>query len=661
MSLPDLLPIQPFTRPVRGTVTLPGSKSITNRALLLAALCDGPVTLTGALFSEDTEIMAEALRQLGFVVKEDVEQKTIYVEGRAGKIPAENATLHVGLAGTAARFLTALCAAAPKGTYKIDGVAQMRKRPMKGLFDALEKQGAKINYLGETGFFPIEIHAHGLRGGSVEIDASESSQMLSALLMVSPLAKETTDIHLTNSVRWPFVQMTTNLMSRFAQPNIGHLSEHSFRVQNQTAYSAEGGIFPIDPDATAASYFAALPIVSRGKLLLHGLHQGLQGDTDFLGICEKVGLSVEETNAGFEASFCGTQKPTGHTQDFSEFSDTFLTLAAIAPLLDGPTKITGIAHTRKQETDRVKGMANELKKLGQHVIETEDSLEIHPKPLTPGVTIETYGDHRFAMSFAILGCYDLLGNGQPWLTIKNPDCCKKTFPNFFDVLNQLRQEAHFPIVAIDGGAASGKSSTSRAIAECFNLLHVDTGSFYRAVTAELLARGIATTDQSAVKNALGQITLGTRVTGRSAFMEIGGQTIPEARIRSAEVTAAVSHFAAIPELRAALLAYQRGQTDVARKNDFCGLVMEGRDIGSVIFPDADFRFFLHADPAERARRREQQGQPDQIAERDRLDSQRKTAPLVLPPGATGIDSTYLTLEQVVEKLSATIATRLSRA
>ena len=219
----------------------------------------------------------------------------------------------------------------------------------------------------------------------------------------------------------------------------------------------------------------------------------------------------------------------------------------------------------------------------------------------------------------------------------------------------------FIIVAIDGGAASGKSSTSRAISERFNLLHVDTGSFYRALTAVLLQQRVAFGDVAAVKSALPHLVLGTRVTGRAAFMEINGQVVPETRIRSAEVTAAVSHFAAIADLRAALLAYQRGQTDVARKHGFRGLVMEGRDIGSVIFPDADFRFFLHADPVERARRRAEQGQPDQIAERDRLDTQRKTAPLVLPTGATGIDSTYLTLEQVVEKISATIATRLPPA
>lgn len=212
---------------------------------------------------------------------------------------------------------------------------------------------------------------------------------------------------------------------------------------------------------------------------------------------------------------------------------------------------------------------------------------------------------------------------------------------------------NFIIVAIDGGAASGKSSTSRALSERFHLLHVDTGSFYRAVTAELLRRGIAAGDVAAVKQALPSLQFSTQVTGRNAAMAIGGRVAGD-EIRSPEVNAAVSHFAAIPELRAALLAYQRGQTEVAKTHGFRGLVMEGRDIGSVIFPRADFRLFLHADPAERARRRAEQGQLDQVAERDRLDTQRKTAPLTCPDGAVDIDSTHLTLEQVVEKVSALI-------
>lgn len=215
----------------------------------------------------------------------------------------------------------------------------------------------------------------------------------------------------------------------------------------------------------------------------------------------------------------------------------------------------------------------------------------------------------------------------------------------------------FIIVAIDGGAASGKSSTSRTLSERFNLLHVDTGSFYRAVTAELLRRHVAATDLAAVKAALEQMRLGTRIDGRSARMEIDGHIAGD-EIRSAEVNAHVSHFAAIPEIRGALLAYQRGQADVARAHGFRGLVMEGRDIGSVIFPDADFRFFLHAHPEERARRRANEGQRDSIAERDRLDSSRKTAPLACPPGAISIDTTFLSLPEVVDQVAAPVAARL---
>ena len=218
--------------------------------------------------------------------------------------------------------------------------------------------------------------------------------------------------------------------------------------------------------------------------------------------------------------------------------------------------------------------------------------------------------------------------------------------------------APFLIVAIDGGAASGKSSSSRIISERFNLLHVDTGSFYRALTAGMLRAGATATDLAAIKAALAALRLGTRVNGRSAEMEIDGHPVGD-DIRSRAVNDHVSHFAAIPELRAALLAYQRGQADVARAHGFRGLVMEGRDIGSVIFPDADFRFFLHADPTERARRRASEGQHDSIVERDRLDSSRKTAPLACPVGATSIDTTHVTLDQVVDLMAAAIAKKLA--
>ncbi len=452
MPLPDLLPIQPFTRPVRGGVALPGSKSITNRALLLAALSDRPVTLTGALLSEDTQLMSAALRALGFVVREDAAAQTIHVAGRGGVIPAQRADLFVGLAGTAARFLAALCAAAPSGVFRLDGVPQMRKRPMKPLIDALRALGADIRCTGEEGFFPLEIHARGLAGGRVELDASESSQLLSALLMVAPLARGDVRVSLRGSVRWSYVDMTAQVMQAFTAGGrslVQRHDVHSFSILAQSSpYQRLGDTYAIEPDASAASYFLALPVVTGGSLTLLGAQdakRGLQGDTEFAEVMRAVGAEVRASERGLDVAFARGGARRGIAErDFKPISDTFLTLAAIAPLLEGPTRITGIAHTRKQETDRVAGMARELTRLGQRVLETEDSLEIHPQPLRPGQIIETYHDHRFAMSFGVLGCHDLHGDGRPWLSLQNPACCAKTFPHFFELLESLRAESLKP-------------------------------------------------------------------------------------------------------------------------------------------------------------------------------------------------------------------------
>lgn len=446
MSLPDLLPIQPFTRPARGEVTLPGSKSLTNRALMLAALCDQPVTLTGALFSEDTELMSEALRRLGLRVEADRAARTVRVSQQANAFNVVTADLFVGLAGTAARFLTALCAAAPRGIYRLDGVPQMRRRPMRPLIDALRALGAEIRCTGEEGFFPFEIHARGLRGGPVQLDARESSQLLSALLMVAPLARQPVQVELVGGVRRPFVRMTTRLMEQFGQPAPGWSSDgtDAFAVASGMPYRLPAGTYAIEPDATAASYFIALPLVTGGALGFPGLNVELQGDAAFADVMARAGLhrSVEGGRTIFTYQRGAVRR--GVTQDFSEFSDTFLTLAAISPLLSGTTRITGIAHTRKQETDRVAGMARELRRLGQEVVEEEDALTITPRPLRSGETIETYGDHRFAMSFGILGCHDLHGDGRSWLTIRNPACCAKTFPEFFTELSTQHRTAHAP-------------------------------------------------------------------------------------------------------------------------------------------------------------------------------------------------------------------------
>jgi 3-phosphoshikimate 1-carboxyvinyltransferase len=379
---------------------LPGSKSITNRALILAALAHGTTTLHGALFSRDTRIMVAALRTLGFVVETDETELTIRITGRGGEIPVGEAQIDVGNAGTAARFLTALVCLRPDGIFHFDGDEAMRRRPIGALLNALAQQGAQT----DTRTFPFTLRTAGLPGGEVSLDASESSQMLTALLMVAAHAKSPLVVKLTGEAgSKPFVQMTEAMIKQFAA--------------NPTEYQIEG-------DASAASYLLALPLVTGGQLTLTNYGGPLQGDVKFRDVIAAVSSSRHAV-----------------TRNFREFSDTFLTLAAIAPLLDGPTRITGITHTRKQETDRVAGMARELTKLGQHVIETEDSLEIHPRPLRPGQVISTYHDHRFAMSFGILGCHDLRGDGRSWLSIQDPACCAKTFPHFFELMESLRQKS----------------------------------------------------------------------------------------------------------------------------------------------------------------------------------------------------------------------------
>jgi len=415
---PPELPIPPFTRPVRGRVALPGSKSITNRALILAALSDRTVTLRGALFSRDTRIMIAALRALGFAVDDDEAALTITITGRGGLIPHREARIDVGNAGTAARFLTAFVCLRPDGVYHFDGDAAMRRRPIGALLDALAMQGAQA----DARSFPFTLRTAGLPGGPVALDASESSQMLSALLMVAPHARTPLQVRLTSAAgSKPFVVMTEAMVKQFSPAPAG--------------YDIEG-------DASAASYFLALPLVTGGELALPNYHGTLQGDFQFRNVLAEAGLQTATRDGVFACAAPRGARHRAVRRSFREFSDTFLTLAALAPLLDGPTFISGIAHTRKQETDRVAGMARELRKLGQHVIEQEDSLEIHPRPLVPDVTIETYHDHRFAMSFGILGCHDLRGDGRPWLTIKDPACCTKTFPEFFDLLARLHAGSH---------------------------------------------------------------------------------------------------------------------------------------------------------------------------------------------------------------------------
>ena len=670
-----VLTIKPFRTPACGVAQVPGSKSITNRALVLAALAEGETFFTGVLFSRDTRILMTALQTLGFAVTADEGQQTIRLRGLGGRIPKTSASLHIGNAGTAARFLTAFLALGPGGTYHLDGDEAMRARPMAGLLEALAAAGCRaLRADGQPAtHFPFTLHTTG-QLGALEVDASASSQLLSALLMILPLAPGASVQMKGATVSEPFVAMTEKMCAQFGRP-LQRDSQGSWRCGQPGAYTSPG-VYAIEPDATAASYFIALPAVAGASsaVRLQGYTPtGLQGDTAFASVAGRCGAMLHpEPSALVVRSWSAL---TGGDYDFNDFSDTFLTLAALAPLATSPTTIRNIGHTRKQETDRVLAMATELERLGVRVHPTAAELRADDKLATltiyPNrgalattaakgpVMIHTYEDHRMAMSFGILGSYDLFGDGRPWITIQDPACTSKTFPHFFTALEALR--VPFVAVAIDGGAASGKSSTARAVAQALGFLHVDTGSHYRSITRALLDAGAMPTDQRSVELALAKLTLGSQITGTASRLTLAGQLPHDASLRTEDVNASVSKYAALPAVRTFLLAYQRAQLSLAQAAGFAGVIMEGRDIGSVVLPTAEIRLFLEADPVARAQRRASEGQADTIAHRDFLDSSRATAPLRCPPGATRLDNTHLNLGEVISAVQKLITEAQRRA
>ena len=440
----EILDVIPFKNRSKIGIKLPGSKSISNRALILAVLNQGPVELRGILDSDDVNIMLAALKDLGIKIR-DGNKSSIYIEGTGGKIPVKSATINVGNAGTVARFLTSLLALQEGSQYILDGTEAMRKRPMGGLIKSLEEHGARFEYLGEKEHFPFKIFCNGLNSSDWFIDASESSQILSAILLIAPCIKGKKTIQLKGStVSKPFVTMTLKMMEQFSRDSgynvFSNLVNYSITSFD---YNISDEFYQIEPDATAASYFLSLPISVNGEIHIENIQDCiLQGDINYCDVIAKCGVKLDYSKSGITSHV--SSSITGGVFDFNDISDTFLTLAALSPLLKTPLSINGISHTRKQETDRVSGMVNQLKKIVDHVEESHDSIRIVPdgdffkKVINKPIEIETYEDHRFAMSFAILGSFDLLGNNQPWLRIIDPMCCTKTFPNFFKTLDFCR-------------------------------------------------------------------------------------------------------------------------------------------------------------------------------------------------------------------------------
>ncbi|PWH16603.1 MAG: 3-phosphoshikimate 1-carboxyvinyltransferase [Anaerolineae bacterium] len=427
-----MLPIHPILHPLSATVRVPGSKSLTNRALLIAALARGTTRLTNALFSDDSRYFARALQTLGFDVSLDEANGAMTVKGRAGEIPASQAELYIGNAGTAARFLSAFLTLG-HGEYLLDGDPRMRERPIGDLVDALHQLGAEVVSLkAHTSAVvapPLKITAHGLPGGKTTLAGDISSQFLSALLMVAPYAHAPVEIELTTQLNSkPYVDMTLAVMRDFGVSVERH-GYQWFKIVPQ-CYRALPE-YSIESDASAASYFFAAPAVCGGQVRVENISRhSMQGDIAFLDVLEKMGCQVTATSSAITVA-CHSSL-VGIEIDMRDIPDTAQTLAAIAPFATSPTHICGIASARVKETDRIAATCTELARLGVKVEEHADGMTIYPCDHFQPTTVQTYNDHRMAMAFSLIGLR------IPGLTIANPDCVSKTFPNFFTVLNALR-------------------------------------------------------------------------------------------------------------------------------------------------------------------------------------------------------------------------------
>lgn len=417
--------VRPLNRPVDADVAVPGSKSITNRALLLAALVNGESVLENALFSEDSHWFSESLRRMGIVVWEDAAHATMTVRGEGGTFPEKTADCFVGNSGTTARFMVA-AAALGRGDYRFDGVPRMRQRPIAPLLDALRPLGTRFSFEADADCFPLIVHGEGLRGGETTLDAAASSQYLTGLLMAAPYAEGDVTIRLAGElVSEPYIDMTIRMMAQFGvQVSMG---KGVFMTRTGGRYRAQRYI--IEPDASNATYFFAAAALCGGRVRVPNLPAlSLQGDVGFVDVLAQMGCAVTKTAEYIEVQGTGTLH--GVDVDMNAISDTAQTLAAIAPFADSPVRIRNIGHIRHKETDRIHAAVNELKRLGVDAEEFSDGLIIQPSVVHPA-EVQTYDDHRMAMAFSVIG---LRAEG---ITIANPECTAKTFPDFFQRFESL--------------------------------------------------------------------------------------------------------------------------------------------------------------------------------------------------------------------------------
>jgi 3-phosphoshikimate 1-carboxyvinyltransferase len=644
-----------------GEVLLPGSKSISNRVLLLSALSLGTTTVYDLLASDDTRVMLDGLRQIGCEVEES--GSTVRITGLGGRKPVSPCSLFMGNAGTAMRPLTAALALLG-GEFELSGVPRMHERPIGDLVDALRQLGCHIDYLGNPGYPPLRIaHSNGVPALAlnhpIQVRGDVSSQFLTALLMALPLVATQTAVHIEvvgELISKPYIAITLQLLARFGI-QVHHDNWQRFTIPAGSQYQSPGSIY-VEADASSASYFIALGAIASSaeasnSIKIQGVGlDSIQGDIRFVEAAQAMGAKVTGGPNWLEVQR-GAWPLKAIDLDCNHIPDAAMTLAVMALYATGTTTLRNIASWRVKETDRIAAMANELRKLGATVQEGADYIQITPPASAEhwkAASIHTYDDHRVAMCFSLA----TFNPAQLPVRIEDPKCVAKTFPDYFEAFlgTAVLPAQRIPVICIDGPTASGKGTVAAEVAKRLGYHFLDSGAMYRITAYAALQAGLVI--DPAHETAIAQLAKSLPVRFDGGRVYLGNEDVTDA-IRTEEAGMNASRVSALPSVRTALVDLQHGFQRLP------GLVADGRDMGTVIFPDAPLKVFLTASAACRAERRYKQliskGFQANINDlradleaRDARDSSRSVAPLKPAQDALVLDNSTLTIEQAVNQV-----------
>ncbi len=647
----------PPLRRAQGTVRLPGSKSISNRALLLAGLCEGTTLLHDLLDSDDTQVMLDALRSLGCDISP--QGAAWRITGIGGRLATRSARIFLGNSGTSTRSLTAalaLLGATQGASFEICGVPRMHERPIGDLIDALLPLGCPVEYLGQVGFPPLRVGDGQARRLSLDqpirVRGDVSSQFLTGLLLGLPLvAEQDVTIEVVGElISAPYIAITLNLLDRFGV-QVRNEDWKRFVVPAGSRLRSPG-VFHVEGDASSASYFVALgAIAATGQALrIEGMGENsIQGDVRFVDAARAMGAQAVLGPNWIEVSR-GAWPLRAITLDCNHIPDAAMTLAVMALYAEGTTRLTNIASWRVKETDRIAAMATELRKLGASVVEGSDFIEVTAPTQWQPAQIHTYDDHRIAMCFS-LATFNPLAQQPAALPVRilDPRCVAKTFPDYFETLFEVvgTETTDIPVITIDGPTASGKGTLASALAQALGYHFLDSGALYRATALAALRAGVSETDETG----LTEVASGLRLRFSGHQIWLGPDEVSD-DLRQEHVGALASKVSVFPGVRAALLALQLSHRRLP------GLVADGRDMGTVIFPGADLKVFVTASTAVRAERRVKQliskGIPANIDSlradleaRDARDQSRSVSPLKPAEDALLLDNSELTVDACV--------------